>query len=67
MSVDEKRVIINCLGSEITAVERDIARTGPKRDHFGDRQFDVRQQHLAPLVSARKEVLSLPTPSPKER
>lgn len=53
MTEREKRVTIFCLTSEIEAFDRELRRRGPKRDHWGDPQFDVAAEHLRLLQSAR--------------
>lgn len=57
MTTDEKRVTLWCLTSEIDAFSKELtARGGPRRDHYGNPQFDVIAAHLRLLESARIEV-----------
>lgn len=57
MTTDEKRVVLWCLTSEIDAFSKELtARGGPRRDHYGNPQFDVIAAHLRLLESARIEV-----------
>lgn len=42
MTTDEKRVVLWTLTSEIDAFNKELtARGGPRRDHYGNPQFDV--------------------------
>ena len=57
MTTDEKRIMLWCLTSEIDAFSKELtARGGPRRDHYGNPQFDVIAAHLRLLESARIEV-----------
>lgn len=56
MSDEDRKTIRWCLDSEIEAMQRDIKRTGPKRDHYGMKQPDVREQHIQRLLSARRAI-----------
>ena len=56
MTTDEKRAILWCLTSEIDAFQRELARRGPRRDHYGDPQFDVAAAHVRLLEAARVSV-----------
>lgn len=57
MTEPEKRITLWCLTPEINAFEKElINRGGPRRDHYGNPQFDVVAAHLKLLESARSEV-----------
>lgn len=54
---DEKRVVLWTLTSEIDAFAKElVARGGPRRDSYGNAQFDVVAAHLRLLESARVSV-----------
>ena len=60
MTIDEKRVVLWCLNSEIDAFEKElVARGGPRRDHYGNPTYDTIAAHLRLLESARIEIESI--------
>lgn len=56
MSRQTQALAVAALRNEIKAFEIDLSREGPHRDHFGDRQFDVREEQLRQLRTAVDEI-----------
>lgn len=60
MTEPEKRITLWCLTSEINAFEKELlTRGGPRRDHYGNPQFDVVAAHLKLLEAARASVAKI--------
>jgi hypothetical protein len=66
MSGKSREIINSALEIEIRATKAAI-RENPRRDHWGQPMFDIREAHIADCLAAMRELAAIPLSKPNNQ